>query len=163
MSGDAGGINKLELSSCQTGVQPVNAKKTSQDRRQDTTKSYPFSPKTPNLGTTPQHNLSITTTNPCLCLHTLPNARAHDNRWRQPNPPQPTVNEKGKARNDFFDQNQRHLTDFALYQKKSNTTFFSCYLFFPGQFVILYSVRFFFQSEDIVHLLIFSDLFCKTV
>ena len=83
---------------------------------------------------------------------------------RHPNPPQPTVNEKRReARNDFFHKNQRHLTEFALYQIKSNTTFFFPVIFFflVNLSYILYV--FFFKAEDIVHLLLFSDLFCKTV
>jgi hypothetical protein len=108
---------------------------------------------TPNLGTTPQQNLSITTTtNPGPCLHTLTNARAHDNRGRQPNPPEPTVNEKeGKLEMTFLTKTNDIWQNSCYTKKKSNTTFFSCYFFFPGQFVI-YSVHLFFQAEDILYI-----------
>ena len=77
----------------------------------------------------------------------------------------PTANSERKrreARNDFFDQNQRHLTEFASYQNKSNTTFFPCYFFFLVYLSYIMKV-FFFQAEDIIHLLIFSDLFEQTI
>ena len=162
MSGDAGGINKLELSSCQTGVQPINKKK--QVRTGD---------KTPQKLSSLTHDTKLrhnTTTQPIYHHHQTKPLPSHSTQRQgtrqQGETTKPlTANSERKrreARNDFFDQNQRHLTEFALYQIKSNTTFFFLSFVFLGLFVI-YSVRLFFQSEDIVHLLIFSDLFCKTV
>jgi hypothetical protein len=67
---------------------------------------------------------------------------------RHPNPPQPTVNEKRReARNDFFHKNQRHLTEFALYQIKSNTTFFSCFYFFSWTICHIFCTSFFLKQK----------------
>ena len=120
----------------------------------------PLSYTTTNLCTTPQHNLSITTHHPRTCLHIPPYARAQDYVCRQQDPPQSTENEKLEVtfstKTNDFEQNSRYS------RKEQTQRFFNCVLFLSGQFVIYY-VRLLIQSEDLVHLKIFSALFCETV